>query len=404
MGAGQLYRPMMGGSQPPKGASGTVTSVGLTMPAFIDVAGSPVTGGGTIACTLAMQSANTVFAGPASGAPAAPGFRAVVEDDIPALSASKITSGTISTDRLGAGVATAVTFLNGSQQWVSPVAGSNTQIQFNDSGAFGASNELTWNKTAKYLSIFANGTSPGLQISTAGASSSTLASWYDANTSSNNTALITAAGVDAGSSTLRVSANNQKVYAYLAASGVATWTAGVVGLNNPSVGDAATVGIAGDVHSDTLSTGILYALGLSRMKTTTGLSAGAGTGILFKMSAGTVQRPDAGDILIEWIDPSPATRTSRFRLRVMDSTAWKEGLRITPDGIGIGLTTDPTNAIHVDSGTGIPIRFDGAGATTAPGAAAGTLGNMPAGAAGNPDTFLTISIAGTTYVIPAWTP
>lgn len=65
------------------GGSGTVTSVGLTMPSLFSVASSPVTGSGTIAVTLATQSANRVLAGPTSGGAAAPTFRALVSGDIP---------------------------------------------------------------------------------------------------------------------------------------------------------------------------------------------------------------------------------------------------------------------------------------------------------------------------------
>jgi len=64
--------------------SGTVTSVGLTMPADFSVAGSPVTTSGTLAVTYATQSANTVFAGPTTGPAATPTFRPLVDADIPA--------------------------------------------------------------------------------------------------------------------------------------------------------------------------------------------------------------------------------------------------------------------------------------------------------------------------------
>lgn len=63
--------------------SGTVTSVALTMPADFSVAGSPVTTTGTFAVTYANQTANTVFAGPSTGAPATPTFRALVALDLP---------------------------------------------------------------------------------------------------------------------------------------------------------------------------------------------------------------------------------------------------------------------------------------------------------------------------------
>jgi len=69
-------------------ATGTVTSVGLTVPSFLSVAGSPVTTAGTLAVTLATQTANLVFAGPSSGAAATPTFRALVAADIPDLSAT----------------------------------------------------------------------------------------------------------------------------------------------------------------------------------------------------------------------------------------------------------------------------------------------------------------------------
>jgi hypothetical protein len=66
--------------------TGTVTSVGLTAPAFLSVTGSPVTTSGTLALSLATQSANLAFAGPTTGAAAAPTFRSLVAADIPNLS------------------------------------------------------------------------------------------------------------------------------------------------------------------------------------------------------------------------------------------------------------------------------------------------------------------------------
>lgn len=89
------------------GGTGTVTSVGLTVPSFLSVSGSPITVSGTFAVTLATQAANVVFAGPVSGGSATPAFRALVAADIPNLAASKITSGTL-------GVAVGGTGVNGS--------------------------------------------------------------------------------------------------------------------------------------------------------------------------------------------------------------------------------------------------------------------------------------------------
>jgi hypothetical protein len=87
------------------GGSGTVTSVDLSLPSIFTVSGNPVTTSGTLTAVFATQAANTVFAGPTAGLDAAPTFRALVAADMVA-------------------------------------AGNNTEIQFNNSGAFGASTGL----------------------------------------------------------------------------------------------------------------------------------------------------------------------------------------------------------------------------------------------------------------------
>lgn len=70
--------------------TGTVTSVGLSLPGIFSVSGSPVTSSGTLSATLATQAANYVWAGPTTGSAATPSFRALVAADIPTLTASKI--------------------------------------------------------------------------------------------------------------------------------------------------------------------------------------------------------------------------------------------------------------------------------------------------------------------------
>jgi hypothetical protein len=72
------------------GGGGTVTSVGLSLPALFSVTGSPVTTSGTMTATLADQSANLVWAGPATGAAAAPAFRPLVAGDIPTITAGQV--------------------------------------------------------------------------------------------------------------------------------------------------------------------------------------------------------------------------------------------------------------------------------------------------------------------------
>jgi hypothetical protein len=87
--------------------SGTVTSVGLSLPGIFSVSGSPITTTGTITATLATQSANLVFAAPFASA-GSPTFRLLAAADIPALPASIIASGAIPTTRGGTGLSGAV--------------------------------------------------------------------------------------------------------------------------------------------------------------------------------------------------------------------------------------------------------------------------------------------------------
>ena len=70
------------------GTAPTVSSVALSLPAIFTVSGSPVTTTGTLTGTLATQSANLVWAGPTTGVAAAPTFRSLVAADIPSLSST----------------------------------------------------------------------------------------------------------------------------------------------------------------------------------------------------------------------------------------------------------------------------------------------------------------------------
>ena len=86
----------------PPATAGTVTSVALadgSSTPIYTISGSPVTGSGTLTFTLNTENANTIFAGPTTGAAAQPTFRGLVSADIPNNAAN--TSGT-------AAIATAV--------------------------------------------------------------------------------------------------------------------------------------------------------------------------------------------------------------------------------------------------------------------------------------------------------
>jgi hypothetical protein len=75
--------------------SGSVTSVGLSMPAQFNVANSPVTNSGTLTVTWANVTAHYFFAGPLTGSPTTPTFRSIDPTDVPTLNQS--TSGNAAT-------------------------------------------------------------------------------------------------------------------------------------------------------------------------------------------------------------------------------------------------------------------------------------------------------------------
>lgn len=64
--------------------TGTVTSVGLSLPDIFNVSNSPISSSGTLSAGFVTQASNTVFAGPSSGN-GTPSFRALVAADIPTL-------------------------------------------------------------------------------------------------------------------------------------------------------------------------------------------------------------------------------------------------------------------------------------------------------------------------------
>lgn len=74
-------------------SGGQVNTITLAVPSFLGLSSinNTLPASPQIVLQLATQTANTVFAGPATGAAAAPTFRLLVEDDIPQLPLTKIT-------------------------------------------------------------------------------------------------------------------------------------------------------------------------------------------------------------------------------------------------------------------------------------------------------------------------
>ena len=88
------------------GGSGTVTSVAASVPSILSISGSPITTSGTLAITLATETANTVLSGPGSGSAAVPTFRALVAADLPTITslgtiATGVWNGTVITGQYG---------------------------------------------------------------------------------------------------------------------------------------------------------------------------------------------------------------------------------------------------------------------------------------------------------------
>jgi len=112
-------------------SKGSVTSVAASVPSFLSVAGSPITSSGTLAISYS-GTALPIANGGTNATTANTGFNNLAPSQ---------------TSNSGKFLTTNGTDTSWATVTASP-AGSNTQVQFNNSGAFGASASLVWNGTA----------------------------------------------------------------------------------------------------------------------------------------------------------------------------------------------------------------------------------------------------------------
>lgn len=140
----------------PASGIGSVTSVGLSMPGWFTVAGSPVTSTGTFAVTTNVQANNTVLAGPITGGPLAPSFRVLDITDIPTGYPAANLSGQVAVGNGGTGTNTltahGVLLGEGTSAIVATGVGGTGQILIGAAAA-----DPAWHSTSGDASIASTG-------------------------------------------------------------------------------------------------------------------------------------------------------------------------------------------------------------------------------------------------------
>lgn len=124
---------------------GTVSSVALSLPGIFALTGSPITTSGTLAATLATQTANQVWAGPSAGVAAGPTFRTLVNADLPVTGVgagtyAKVTVNTAGVVTVGATQATLTTDVTG----VLPRANGGTGVSVSGNNSVLVGNGTVW--------------------------------------------------------------------------------------------------------------------------------------------------------------------------------------------------------------------------------------------------------------------
>lgn len=239
--------------------SGSVTSVGLSLPSIFNVQGSPVTSSGILTGVLNTQPANTFFAGPSTGGSATPVFRSV---SINEMSDVNITSPVLNN----------VLLYDGSQ-WVNSTVPSGSVTSVSATGSAGL-------------------TVGGSPITSSGTLTFTLDTGLQNLASFSTTGILVASGIDTWVSRTLSGTTNR-----------ITVTNGTGVSANPTIDIASTY--AGQASITTLGT-----ITAGTWNGTTISTARGGTGLTTIGSPLQVLRVNAAGTALEYATLSPGTVTS----------------------------------------------------------------------------------------------
>lgn len=267
------------------GGGGSVTSVNVTFPTSIfSFSGGPITTSGTIAASLLTQTANRIFAGPSTGSPAAPAFRALVEADLPSITSSMITDGTI-------------TF----GDWASNGCASGEIPKWNGSGwacASDAGASAGAPDSAQYLTLATDGTLLNERVLTAG----TGISLTDAGAGSTETvALSTPVAVANGGTNLTAAAEDNVMVG-----NATTWQSKVL----PSCSNTTTSKLLYDTATNAFSCGTDQDSGATSTAQLVGITIDAGASTITTGTKGFAVVPITGTIVQATLLSTDASVTS----------------------------------------------------------------------------------------------